>query len=194
MKDIEHQKIVEEEESQKRAEERRHHEKEHQRKVWEDYAKCLEDQAVKGFDIGCTEPLEKRPEGLTLLTDIAKTHHDDLFEDVEHDDLAENAETFEDLDWNLANELGNRKQKGSKKDRKSKKKGKGPVEETQKTSNKYWTDDAPENRLLNLAAQMVAPFDEQNSGPQQQLYTDDNDILFDINKDVKFKLATDDNF
>ena len=152
--------------------------------MWEDYAKCLEDQVTKGYDLGCEEPHEKRPEGLTLLTDLEKTttHHEQEVEDLG----GENGDEFEALDWNLANELGQTRKKGSKKDKKGKKRG--PIEETQKTSKKTWND-TPKNGLLNLAAHMVPHFDSQSG---QMI--DPNDILFDINKDVKFKLATDDNF
>ena len=138
---------------------------------------------AKGYDLGCEEPHEERPEGLTLLTDLAQTHHE---QEVEPLDAENGDDEFEALDWNLANELGQKQKKGSKKDKKGKKKG--PVEETQKTSKKTWND-TPKNGLLNLAAHMVPHFDSQ-SGQMM----DPNDILFDINKDVKFKLKTDDNF
>jgi len=68
--------------------------------VWEDYSKCLEDQVNKGYDLGCEEPHEKRPEGLTLLTDLIEPHHEE--QEVEQLD-DENGEEFEELDWNLAN-------------------------------------------------------------------------------------------
>jgi len=54
----------------------------------------------KGYDLGCEEPHEKRPEGLTLLTDLIEPHHEE--QEVEQLD-DENGEEFEELDWNLAN-------------------------------------------------------------------------------------------